>query len=108
MSARRHLSEYQFGKPDLDTDTGAIYTHFRGREVGHIIWGREEGPKQGMVSHIFVEKNHRRNGVATEMYRLAKQADSTVKQSDVRTPMGDKWSRSIGDYLPKNMAYPNG
>jgi GNAT superfamily N-acetyltransferase len=107
MSARDYLSKYQFGEPDIDANTGMIEarTAARGNYVGHILWDTSPGPSQGMVTHIFTRPGHRHRGVATEMYNRAKAADPAVRHSNVRTPKGDKWAASTGDYMPPNEGY---
>ena len=107
MSARRHLSEYQFGKVDFSNSSmGQITATHQGEHAGIIQWDRQKGSiGRGEVIDVNVEKEHRRNGVATELYRRAQQADSSVRHSTFRTDTGDAWAKSIGDHVPSMGGY---
>lgn len=61
----------------------------------------------GEVRHIQTASDYKRQGVATEAFRLANFAhgrgggEKPLKHANVRTPSGDAWAKSTGDRLPK-------
>jgi hypothetical protein len=66
-------------------------------------------PETGNIEQITVEPSHQRRGIASEMYELAKIAHKHFpdkypypEHSPARTPEGNAWAQSTGDYVPPN------
>ena len=81
------LSKYQFGEPDLDSDTGMIeVTHpsAYGAPIGSITWNRDPNWSKpaGYITGLMVNRGHQRLGVATELFRRARAADPAVRHAD--------------------------
>lgn len=78
--------------------------------VGQMTWGDEAGGYEDSdaLRHIDVAEEHQRKGVATSMWRFAQQMGQksgrvpAPSHSTERTPEGDAWARSTGDYVPPN------
>lgn len=68
----------------------------------HGYLGSMRLSKFGEVKDVRVGEPHRRKGVATGMWNYAKQQGFNPEHSDSRTPEGNKWAESTGDYLPSN------
>lgn len=64
----------------------------------------------GEVHHIQTASDFKRQGVATEAFRLANFAHGRsggkepLKHAPLRTSSGDEWAKSTGDKLPKKTA----
>ncbi len=54
----------------------------------------------GEISEIEVNPSYRRQGIATELLKRAREVNPNVRHSDCRTELGDLWARSTGDELP--------
>lgn len=67
----------------------------RPARVAEIHWD-ENGEIQGMGVH----PDHRRKGLATEMWQHALSAGVPIKHSPRRSDSGDAWARSVGGDLP--------
>jgi hypothetical protein len=97
MSATDHLSGYQF-KYHLDPDEPEISAHYGDERVGHLAWSKGYPHPfdaiNGAVSRVEVEPEHRRRGVATEMYRQARSVDPLVHHSPEQTEVGSEWASS--------------
>lgn len=63
----------------------------------------------GEVFHIETASDFKRQGVATEAFRLANFAhgrsagEAPIKHGTTRTPSGDAWAKSTGDKLPEKV-----
>ena len=68
----------------------------------HGFLGAMELSKFGEVKDIRVGEPFRRKGVATGMWNYAKKQGLNPEHSDSRTPEGDKFAESTGDYVPDN------
>ena len=114
MAANEHLSDYQFSlipaqerskyartrhKVVAETDTGDY--------VGELEW---HSRSDNRISNLFVEANHRREGVATGMWNYAHEMAKTTKgvkpptHSSDRTDEGDAWAKATGGPVPKRTA----
>ena len=67
-----------------------------GKPVGHLVWDNHD------ISTLEVAPKHRRKGIATAMYNMAKQLPTKggVNHSDVRTEAGEAWSKTTPEYYP--------
>lgn len=54
------------------------------------------------IKDIIVDPEHRRKGIATGLWNYAKAQGFNPEHSDSRTPEGDAWAESTGDYVPDN------
>ena len=85
----------------------------------HLFTARKDGQQVGMlklqrggtIDMIEVHPDYQRQGIATGLYNFAKQESDRTggelpypKQSSIRSPEGDAWAKSTGDYLPPNEA----
>ena len=101
MSADDHLSDLQFS--DIDRrpgrNTWRIKASIGTRQVGRLYWNdTDSGP---VVSDIHVHPDHRRQGVASELYRRASEfSGAPLGHSPERTESGDAWARGVGGSLP--------
>lgn len=68
----------------------------------HGYLGSMRIDKYNEVKDIRVGEEHRRKGVATGMWNYAKVQGFNPEHSDSRTPEGDAWAASTGDYVPDN------
>lgn len=61
----------------------------------------------GEIDHIQTAEDFKRQGVATEAFRLANFAhgrtggEKPLEHGTVRTPSGDAWAKATGDKLPE-------
>lgn len=62
--------------------------------VGRIEWRADDGE----VVDLLVAEAHRRQGVATRLWRLAEARGA--RHSEWRTIDGQRWALSLGDPLP--------
>ena len=108
MSASDHLSGLQFkfteavpmtaGVPMLHRDTNHRIAAMspEGREVGSIEWH----PHSGMVENVNVDRDRRRQGMATKLWH---EAHATAEQgdlahpihSDIQFPDGNSWAAGM-------------
>lgn len=75
-----------------------IATH-KGKTVGHLEWYNDE-PE---ITNIHVDEKHRRKGLATAMYDMARNLPTKegVEHSPIRTDAGEAWSRTTKGYYPR-------
>jgi len=108
MPADEHLSGVQFVvKHHLASETGLSMSLHRvsamvgERQVGTMSW------KRTGVENIEVDPAHRRQGIASELWRRAHEEAASSphvvapKHSKDRTDAGDAWARSVGGRLPR-------
>lgn len=77
-------------------------------QIGEMTWNKERGE----ILDIRVPKGVRRKGVATAMYKAAK---DVAKRTGVAEPvhsadrsdLGQKWAKSTGEPLPKRLKSSN-
>ena len=72
--------------------------------LGHLHWSS----KTGQILDVHVIPSARRKGVATAMYKAAKDISSNTgvpapTHSDDRSDMGDEWAKSTGEKLPTRL-----
>lgn len=73
-----------------------------------MVWEGWPEEREGTVSSIDVAPEFQRQGIATAMWNHAKRLSQsnpsipTPIHSDFRTPEGDAWAKSTGDWLPPN------
>ena len=85
------------GHDDLDSalEHGGPWTieaHLGDKRVGYL-----QG--KGEVKDVWVDPEHRRKGIATALYRKAKQLG--MVHSTHRTDSGEAWAKSTDDYFPR-------
>lgn len=99
------------GKNSPGGANSASVTSFPGLTVVRMYKGKKNiGTVEavgGEVKHIQTASDYKRQGVATEAFRLANFAhgrgggEEAIKHSATRTPSGDAWAKSTGGRLPK-------
>jgi len=98
------LNERQFGdyrlRHEVDDATGGKPQHviraFSGeKDIGHMRWNPKE------ILGVDISPEHRRKGVATEMWNMGQGLRPKPKHSSDRTDEGDAWARSVGGRLPR-------
>ena len=99
------------GQSDLNTYTSpmagwhsVVARDAAGEVAGQMHWRkRGRGTVPGRVDWISVEPQHRRQGLATQMWEHAQSLDLRPypKHSNERTDEGDAWARSVGGRLPR-------
>lgn len=64
--------------------------------VGHISWFGDDGE----IAGVSVHDDWQRRGVATELFRRAREIQPEVHHAppEMRTPHGERWIRSLGSY----------
>jgi ribosomal protein S18 acetylase RimI-like enzyme len=85
------------GHEDLDSalEHGGPWTveaHKNGERVGYL-----EG--KGEVKDVYVHPDHRRQGIATALYRKARQLG--MEHGTIRTDAGEAWAKTTPDYFPR-------
>lgn len=112
MAAHENLSGYQFrfekGNPKSpigkETRHTVVAETDDGDYVGNLEWYSKGN---NHISDLFVEANHRRQGVATGMWRYAHDMARTTRgvqppeHSPDRTNDGEAWAISTGRRVPK-------
>lgn len=96
--------------PDEENERHNIYAVHKPTEqvVGMLSWSGSEGTDYGHIQDVSVDKKYRRRGVATSMLREAQrisQETPSIQRPEhgvLRTPLGDKWAHSTGDWVPEN------
>jgi len=79
-----------------------------GEQIGNLTWSGHEDTDYGHIQDVQVAKKYRRHGIATAMLREAQiiaERNPTIQRPEhgvLRTPVGDKWAQSTGDWVPKN------
>lgn len=78
---------------------GVFATHIpTGKKVGNLYWSAEDNTIQNMS----VDREHRRKGVATQMWNFAKQQGVPgPEHSKFRSNLGNAWAQKIGGELPQ-------
>ena len=105
------LQERQFGEytlryepPDMEIPRHRITAfHPKGTPttVGPWAGAMNWHPQTHEVTSVHVEEEHRRQGLATEMWRMGQELRPRPKHSHDRTNAGDAWARSVGGRLPR-------
>lgn len=95
MAASEHLSDLQFHLQDNDVfGGGSVSAHRGGEYAGELKWWY--APKGPTISEVYVSPEHRRQGVATAMYKHATEQGFNLIHNDRRTDSGEAWSQSLG------------
>ena len=107
MYERTHKGGYKlsYGQEVYRKNTSDPYTvhHIaathRGKEVGRIEWDE----RTSEIGHIEVNEKHRRKGIATAMYNMARSLPTKEKlgHAPERTDLGDAWAKTTEDYYPR-------
>lgn len=69
------------------------YKH--GEVIGELTWG-----PTGEIKRVHVNRDHRRQSIATTMLGIAKSHEPKLRHSPSRTDEGEAWAKSTGDPLP--------
>lgn len=103
--ANQNLSPYQF-KAFLDypeRNQIRAYHGDTGEEVGHFHWANEphtsaagKKRKTGEITHVAVDEDHRRQGLAAHMYSMAQNIGPTPLHSQDLEPLGKKFVKGVG------------
>lgn len=102
-------------EPDSELERHQIHvTHGDSPKiVGSMVWEGWEGYDEGALQSIDVDPSYQRKGLATRMWRHAQ--DLSRKNPNIhrpihstfRTPEGDAWAKSTGDWMPENQYEDN-
>jgi GNAT superfamily N-acetyltransferase len=98
--------DYPFNTPKFD-DPHRVVVRKEGREIGQLSWS----PRHGEITDVFVDKEHRRKGIAGGMFshaaHISSQFDTVPPphHSPHRTAEGDAWARAVGGNLPEQQPY---
>lgn len=106
MSARDHLSPQEFGDElSVSLEERSLRADVQGKPVGwmEFAWPDQHGVHT--IERVEVEPDHRRQGIATAMWRQAESAGLNPRHSTSRSAAGDEWANSVGGDLPPNL-YP--
>jgi hypothetical protein len=99
MSAQDHLSPYQF-KSYLDYPGKNQIRAFdsSGEEVGHFHWAKEPHGqlKAGEISHVEVNKDHQKKGLARHMYNMARGIGPEPLHSTNLSKSGRGFAKHVG------------
>ncbi len=68
-----------------------------GEEIGALKWD----PFSGIVSTLNVSPKFQRQGIATELWRIASGLGGPLAHSATRTQMGDTWAKKVGGIIPE-------
>ena len=102
---------YEVGGPSgRTTNAGANVNqvHFRASEQGDKLGHLEWSGTRGEILDVHVNKEVRRKGVATAMYKAAKEIalktdSSEPMHSSDRSDQGESWAKSTKEPLPPRM-----
>jgi 8-oxo-dGTP pyrophosphatase MutT (NUDIX family) len=106
--AHHDLGEYHFEHLHLPTGEQMIRAHHPdvpstptapAGQAGWMAWDHE-----GTIRGIHVHPDHRRGGLATEMYHRAQEIDPSVHHSDDLTEDGAQWSQKVGLHVEGSWA----
>lgn len=86
------LNGVQFSIDTSDPDLYDVNAHHKGRHIGRMLFDPTDRYK---VTNIWSDVPRR--GVATGMWHYAKEQGYPVRHSDVQTPAGRAWAKSVGD-----------
>lgn len=111
MSADEHLNPVQFQYSQTENRSGYVH-HITAKAdegtVGEMHWS---DARKGQISHIWVDPDRHRQGIATGMWNtgheIAKSNGITPpKHSPDRSDKGDAWARAVsGRRLPRRVSY---
>jgi len=102
MAASDHLSPYQFEEIPGSMFSSVLAKH-DGKNIGNLMWRtssyeiKSKPEDQGRVFDVSVDSDHQRKGVASEMWRKAKQIDPGIHHSSNQTSAGKAWAKKVGD-----------
>lgn len=97
--------EYSFKPATGRYDSHTISASVGGNQVGSLSWH----PKSGRVMGVEVNREYRRQGIASRMWDEAHRAASRSTRvirpthSADRTDSGDAWARAVGGTLPRRV-----
>lgn len=97
---------YPYNTPNFD-DPHRVVVNEGDRAIAQLSWS----PRHGEISDVFVEKNRRRQGLATQMFKHAAHISSQFddvpqpRHSSRRTQEGDAWAKAVGGELPEHQPY---
>ena len=66
-------------------------------EIGRLVWHDSNGE----IEKLWVSPEHRRQGIATELWDTAQSMNPAPQHSPWRTDAGEAWARSITNELPE-------
>jgi hypothetical protein len=96
----RNLSGYQF-KDVHEEGLSGVEAYHGGEKAGHLYWNTQSDypyTPVGAITMVQTYEGHTRKGLATAMYKYAKQnVDPRVKMApkEQQTPEGAKWARKV-------------
>ena len=67
-----------------------------GQTVGSLNWNKNTG----IIENIEITSGHRGKGIAQAVWIEAKKTNPSLKHSEYRTPEGDRFAYSTGDFVP--------
>jgi hypothetical protein len=91
MAATDNLNGVQF-RTHISDEGNEVTAHApEGHEVGHLNWH-----PSGEMGSVFVNKDMRRQGVASEMWNRAKVVTPGLQHSVKQSPDGGAWAGAVG------------
>lgn len=106
LNSNQFRMHYEPAKYDKEHRIRAYHPSTK-KWVGSMVWASQY-PDEGPLRNIDVDPEYQRQGVATSMWRFAQQLGQRSSRvpspihSTERTPEGDAWARSTGDFVPPN------
>lgn len=101
MAASDSLSGYQFSYVKQKSKLHVVTASHNGQDVGELSWagnkghsGRDLAPHE--VGGVQVDPDHRRKGVATQMWHTAHSIDPEIAHSGEKTWAGAAWAKKVG------------
>jgi hypothetical protein len=104
MTAQNNLNQQQFQ-----------FTHISANDVpegDHMLLAHNGNPRDfagvltwdnNTVQNVGDHEDHQRKGLATEMWRQARQISPDIAHSNDRTQAGEAWSKSAGGPRPPRL-----
>jgi hypothetical protein len=89
---------YQVSRKDseISPDLAGIRIEKDGEEVGFLFWNKDTK----VIENIEIKPGHRGKKLATSAWKAAKEVEPELKHAEYRTPSGDRFAHSTGDFVP--------
>jgi hypothetical protein len=91
---------YNFVKVEPNTGHGSypgVDVVKDGKVIATLTWD----PTSDIVEGVFVATKERNRGIAKALWAEAKKANPALRHSEYRTPQGDMFAHSTGDFVPE-------
>jgi GNAT superfamily N-acetyltransferase len=110
--ANGHKYRVEWGGDHHPINGGTINAYAEdGTRVGRLrVTPRDTKPIDGAYYHgihVDVHEDHQRQGVATQMWNLAKQSYPNLRHQSLRTDDAEGWAKKVGGLVPSQRALDN-